>query len=124
VVTLARDAATHAPDGQPYLRYWNIKLRHEAMLPIPTVLEEQLRRQADWLAERFPHTAYLLASPLPPSDRAGDRHFGISGVQELIRRDVAAAQIRHADGRLARIHPQLFRHMSAPAWSMRGSRCR
>ncbi len=26
VITLPRDALTHGPDGQPYLRYWNIKL--------------------------------------------------------------------------------------------------
>jgi site-specific recombinase XerD len=43
VITLPRDALTRGPDGQPYLRYWNIKLRREAMLPIPEVLEAQLR---------------------------------------------------------------------------------
>jgi hypothetical protein len=57
VITLPRDALTHGPDGQPYVRYWNVKLRREAMLPIPTTLEEQLRRQLEWLAEHIPHTA-------------------------------------------------------------------
>jgi hypothetical protein len=57
VITLSRDALTHGPDGQPYVRYWNVKLRREAMLPIPTTLEEQLRRQLEWLAEHIPHTA-------------------------------------------------------------------
>jgi hypothetical protein len=40
VVTLPRDARGIGSDGHPYLRYWNMKAKREAMLPIPPALSE------------------------------------------------------------------------------------
>jgi site-specific recombinase XerD len=54
VVTLMRDALERGPDGHPYLRYFNLKCSREAMLPIPSLLAEQLARHEAHLAERFP----------------------------------------------------------------------
>ena len=45
VVTLARDALEIGSDGHPYLRYRNVKLRREAVMPVGPVLAEQIRRQ-------------------------------------------------------------------------------
>ena len=46
VVTLLRDARMVGSDGHPYLRYWNIKAKRQAALPIPRVLSES------WTATR------------------------------------------------------------------------
>ena len=49
-MTLARDALEIGSDGHPYLRYLNLKLRREAVIPIGPVLHEQLCRQEELLA--------------------------------------------------------------------------
>ncbi len=64
VVTLPRGALIRGEDGHPYLRYANLKLRREAMLPIPPQLEQQLDRQERYLTDRYPEgTRWLLPSP-------------------------------------------------------------
>jgi hypothetical protein len=44
IVTLAQDALEIGSDEHPYLRYLNLKLRREAVIPIGPVLHAQLRR--------------------------------------------------------------------------------
>jgi len=116
VITLLREALTYGPDRQPYLRYQNVKLRREAMLlPIPAVLEEQLRRQAEWVAEHLAQSAYLLPSPTLAWREGRDRHISARSVGDLLDRYVQRAQIRAADGRLAALHAHLFRHQAGEA---------
>jgi integrase len=50
IVTLQRDALLIGSDNHPYLRYLNVKLRREAVIPIGPTRVEQLRRQEDYLA--------------------------------------------------------------------------
>lgn len=114
VITLARDARQIGPDGHQYLRYWNIKAKREAVLPIPGVLAEQLDRHETFLRERYPDdTDWLLPSPRtgehdPP---AGSVHITHSTVQRIVKSYVEEAEIRTSDGQLAlKIHPHLFRH--------------
>jgi site-specific recombinase XerD len=113
VITLPRDALQLGPDAQPYLRYLNIKLKREAMLPIPPPLEQQLQLQERWLAHHVPQTSYLLPSPITTawSRRGVDRHISACSVGRLLTRYIQTADIRSADGRLALgLHPHLFRH--------------
>jgi len=110
VITLPRDALSYGADRQPYLRYVNVKLKREALLPIPPVLEEQLGRQSEWLAEHLPLTVYLLPSPTLAWRAGRDRHVSARTVGHLVDRYVKLAEIRAADGRLAVLHPHLFRH--------------
>jgi site-specific recombinase XerD len=107
VVTLARDALTHGPDGHPYLRYANIKLHREAILPIPPPLGDQLARHERWLTDSYPAgTPWLLPSPMGD----GARHVTPSAVARMLKRYVELADVRDAEGRRARIYPHLFRH--------------
>jgi integrase len=71
VVTLTRDCIDVGSDGHPYLRYFNVKGGHEAMVPIPPLLAEQLGRQRAWLAERFPDTEWLFPSRLRRGAKRG-----------------------------------------------------
>ena len=70
VVTLMRDCLELGSDGQPYLRYFNVKGSREAMLPIPPLLAEQLGRQRAWLAERLPDTRVAVSLTVAPGDEA------------------------------------------------------
>ena len=111
VVTLMRDCVEVGSDGQPYLRYFNVKGSREAMLPIPPLLAEQLGRQQAWLAERFPDTEWLFPSRLHRGAKRGAFHINPSTVRLVIERYVRRAEIRTAEGKLALdVHPHLFRH--------------
>ena len=114
VVTLLRDARTIGSDGHPYLRYWNIKAKREAALPIPPVLSEQLDRHEAFLRGRYPGgTDWLIPSP-PVGERhgkGGGYHLSHSAVQRIVKQYIRTAEIRTADGQLAlHVHPHLFRH--------------
>lgn len=111
VVTLMRDALEHGPDTHPYLRYMNMKLSREAMLPIPLLLADQLERHERYLADWFPQTKWLFPSPVHRSAVRGAFHVSPSLVAKVIERYVRKAEIRTAAGELALdVHPHLFRH--------------
>jgi site-specific recombinase XerD len=109
VVTLGRDCMTHGADGQPYLRYWNVKLKREAILPIPPQLEEQIIRQGRWLDEERRETKYLLPGKRPPRGGA-DKHVAPSSLRRMLDTYIERAGIRGPDGELAHVFPHLFRH--------------
>ena len=111
VVTLMRDCLELGSDGHPYLRYVNVKASGEAMLPIPPLLAQQLRRQHAFLAERFPETEWLFPSRLRRGAKRGAFHIDPGTVNLVIERYVRRAEIRTAQGKLALdIYPHLFRH--------------
>ncbi len=111
VVTLTRDCVEVGSDGHPYLRYFNVKGSREAMLPIPPLLADQLRRQQAFLAERFPDAEWLFPSRLHRGANRGVVHINPSTVSLVIERYVRRAEIRTVDGKLALdVHPHLFRH--------------
>jgi integrase/ferredoxin len=111
VVTLLRDALEYGPDKHPYLRYVNVKLSREALLPIPPILAGQLERHERHLADWFPQTQWLFPSPMHRSAVRGAFHVSPSLVAKVIKRYVRTAEIRTAAGELALdVHPHLFRH--------------
>ena len=114
VVTLPRDARELGPDGHPYLHYFNVKAKREAMLPIGPALSDQLERQEALLAERYPEgTGWLLPSP-PIGQRNGKGgafHISPRMINRIVKRYVKVADIHDVDGALALgVHPHLFRH--------------
>jgi len=116
VATLARDALEIGSDGHPYLRYRNVKLRREAVMPIGPALAEQLRRQEDYLDATYgpDGTGFLL--PSPPArrrgtSRGGGHHLSHTMIRKIVKDYVRKAEIRDGEGRLATwVHPHLFRH--------------
>ena len=106
-----RDALEYGPDKHPYLRYMNMKLSREALLPIPPILADQLDRHERHLADWFPQTQWLFPSPMHRSAVRGAFHVSPSLVANVIKRYVRTAEIRTAAGELALdVHPHLFRH--------------
>ena len=111
VVTLMRGCVELGSDGHPYLRYVNVKASREAMLPIPPLLDEQLKRQEAHLAERFPQTEWLFPPRLRRGAKRGAFHIDPGTVNLVVERYARRAGIRTAEGKLAlNIYPHLFRH--------------
>ena len=116
LVLLRRDALQEGSDGHPYLRFDNVKLSREAVIPIAPALAEQLRRQEQHLRRAYPDgTDWLLASPPGRGARGmgkgGRFHILPGSVNELLRSYVRRADIRDRDGRLVTwIHAHAFRH--------------
>ena len=116
LVLLRRDALQHGSDGHPYLRFDNVKLSREAVIPIGPALAEQLHRQEQHLRRTYPDgTDWLLPSPpgrgAPGMGKGGRFHILPGSVNELLRSYVRRADIRDRDGHPATwIHAHAFRH--------------
>jgi integrase len=126
VVTLPRDALQIGSDNHPYLRYLNVKLRREAVIPIGPTLLEQLRRQEECLTEIYGSdgTGFLLPSPpagLRGPSLGGGHHLSLRMVRMIVKGYVHKAGIRDSQGRLAVwVHPHRFRHHLATSLGQRG----
>jgi len=118
VITLARHAVEIGSDGHPYLRYRNVKLKREAMIPIGPVLLDQIRRQQRYLDAAYGPAGTRFLLPSPPEGRVGSTpgrgggcHIVNRTVGRLVSEYVGRAEIRGSDGQLATgVHPHLFRH--------------
>lgn len=116
VVTLPRDALQIGSDNHPYLRYVNVKLRREAVIPIGPVLVEQLHRQEKSLTGIYgpDGTRFLLPSPpegMQGPSRGGGYHITPLTARRIVKDYVRKAEIRDSQGRLAVwVHPHRFRH--------------
>jgi hypothetical protein len=71
IVTLPRDALQIGSDNHPYLRYVNVKLRREAVIPIGPALVEQLRRQEKSLTGIYSSDGTDFLPALPAGGDAG-----------------------------------------------------
>ena len=115
IVTLARDALEIGSDGHPYLRYLNVKLRREAVIPIGPVLHEQLRRQEQFLTGTLGPTARAFCCPRRRRVAAAARAASITcrsaGSATCSSATCAWRRSATARGRLASwVHPHRFRH--------------
>ncbi|MGB0092615.1 MAG: tyrosine-type recombinase/integrase [Solirubrobacteraceae bacterium] len=116
VVTLPRGALVIGSDNHPYLRYVNVKLRREAVIPIGPMLVEQLRRQEESLTAIYGPggTDFLLPSPpegMRGPSRGGGHHITPLTARRIVKAHVRKAEIRDTHGRLAVwVHPHRFRH--------------
>jgi integrase len=116
IVTLPRDALQIGSDNHPYLRYVNVKLRREAVIPIGPVLRAQLDRQEHYVDEIYgcEGTSFLLPSPpegMRGPSRGGGHHITPLTARQIVKSYVRRAEIRDSQGRLASwVHPHRFRH--------------
>ena len=99
LVLLRRDALQEGSDGHPYLRFDNVKLSREAVIPIAPALAEQLRCQEAHLRRLYPDgTEWLLPSPpargAPGMGKGGRFHILPGSVNDLLRSYVRKADIR------------------------------
>src|SRR5207245_8157976 len=69
---LARDCIARDPGGAPYLRYWNHKMKREALVQTDEELEQLIGRQQQAVRQRWPAGTPVLF-PQPTATLTGAR---------------------------------------------------
>ena len=83
--TLPRDCIAYDADGAPYLRYWNTKMKREALVPIDEELCAMIGGQHDRNRERWPGGTPVLF-PRPHSNIDGTRPVDSSTYRAALHR--------------------------------------
>jgi len=96
-------------DGAPYLRYYNRKMKREALVPIDEELEELIARQRERNRERWPHGTPVLF-PRPTANIDGTRPIGSSTYRDGLYRWLDRCDVRDEYGEPAHLTPHQWRH--------------
>jgi hypothetical protein len=103
------DCVVRDADGAPYLRYWNRKMKREALVPIDEELEELIARQRERNRERWPGGTPVLF-PRPCANIDGTRPIGSSTYRNGLYRWLERCDVRDEHGEAAHLTPHQWRH--------------
>ena len=106
---LPSDCIVADGDGQPYLRYYNHKMKREALVPVDDELVAEIGRQRQRNAARWPGGTPVLF-PRPTKNIAGTVPANGDAYRGGLRRWLARCDIRGQDGSPIRLTPHQFRH--------------
>jgi integrase len=95
--------------GQPYLRYYNHKMKREALVPIDDELVTAISRQRQQNTGRWPGGTPVLF-PRPTKNIDGTVPADGGAYRGGLRRWLASCDIRGQDGSPIRLTPHQFRH--------------
>jgi integrase len=103
------DCIVRDGDGQPYLRYYNHKMKREALVPIDEELARDIGEQRQRALQRWPGGAPVLF-PRPTKNIDGSRPANGDAYRAGLRRWLARCDIRGEDGSPIHLTPHQFRH--------------
>jgi len=103
------DCVVTDADGAPYLRYYNHKMRREALVPIDEELARQIALQRQRAAERWPGGTPVLF-PRPQANLPGTRHIGGSTYRTALYAWLETCDIRDEQGQPVHLTPHQWRH--------------
>jgi integrase len=106
---LPADCVVRDRDGQPYLRYYNHKMKREALVPVDDELVAEAGRQRERSAGRWPGGVPVLF-PRPTRNIDGSRPVNGDAYRGGLRRWLERCDIRGEDGQPIRLTPHQFRH--------------
>jgi integrase len=106
---LPADCLVTDADGAPYLRYYNHKMRREALVPIDEELAGQITRQRQRTTERWPGGTPVLF-PRPQANLPGTRPVSGSTYREALYRWLADCDIADEHGQPVHLTPHQWRH--------------
>ena len=106
---LPSDCIVRDGDGQPYLRYYNHKMKREALVPVDDELVTEIGRQRQRNAARWPGGIPVLL-PRPTKNIGGSVPANGDAYRGGLRRWLARCDIRDQDGSPIRLTPHQFRH--------------
>ena len=98
--------------GAPYLRYFNHKMKREALVPIDEELQQQITLWQQHLLERWPAGNPVLF-PRTKTNPRGDMPTASSTYRAALKRWLASIDLRDKpgnDGRRVHITPHQWRH--------------
>ena len=106
------DCVVTDADGAPYLRYFNHKMKREALVPIDEELQQQITLWQQRLLARWPAGAPVLF-PRTKTNPRGDMPTASSTYRAALKRWLASIDVRDKpgnDGKRAHITPHQWRH--------------
>lgn len=106
---LRGDCITTDADGAPYLRYFNHKMKRDALVPIDSDLADLIGTQRDRTSQRWPDGTPLLF-PRPTKNLNGQLPLAIPTYREALGRWLHACDIRDEHGHQVRVTPHQWRH--------------
>jgi integrase len=112
VCRLAFHPLLSGADGAPYLRYFNHKLKREAVIPVSDRLLAAVARQQEYVERTWPAGSDWLL-PRPRSNPNGEHPLGYSMLHKTIGRWLAALELRDTAGRDVTVTAHQFRHTLA-----------
>ena len=107
--TLPHDCLVHDADGAPYLRYYNHKMKREALVPIDDELHQMIISHQRWALQRWPSGKPVLF-PRPHANLEGIHPIGTSTYRAALRRWLERCDIRDEHGRPVHLTPHQWRH--------------
>ncbi|HJT04961.1 MAG TPA: site-specific integrase [Pseudonocardiaceae bacterium] len=103
------DCVVRDADAAPYLRYFNHKMKREALVPIDEEVERAIGEQQRRVLERWPHGAPILF-PQPTANPEGRKPLSTSTYRIALRRWLDDCDVRDQHGQPVRLTPHQWRH--------------
>jgi integrase len=108
-LTLSFDCVARDSQGAPYLRYYNTKMKREALVPIDEQLADEIHGQQERVTSRWPAGTPVLF-PRPLRNITG-RHTMTSGTyRDALYRWLERCDIRDEHGEPVHLTPHQWRH--------------
>jgi integrase len=108
-VALPFDCIVTDADSAPYLRYYNTKMKREALVPIDEEVHREIVAQQQRTLARFPAGAPVLF-PRPTSNLDGRRPVSTHTFRGALERWLTTCDIRDEHGRMVHLTPHQWRH--------------
>ncbi len=106
---LHRNCVVHDADAAPYLRYYNHKMKREALVPIDEELERLIGEHTADLEAQLPGSDLLLF-PRPTNNQDGSRPVRSQVYRVALHGWVARCDVRDEHGRPVHLTPHQWRH--------------
>ena len=103
------DCVIRDAEGAPYLRYYNHKMKREALVPIDEDLERGIAAQRARLAERWPAPVPVLF-PRPLKNAAGTHPIRPESYRDALYRWLESCAVRDEYGAPTTLTPHQWRH--------------
>jgi integrase len=106
---LPSDCVVRDADGAPYLRYYNRKMKREALVPIDEELQALIGEQQNRARERWPDGTPVLF-PRPTANIDGHRPIGYTSYRDALYRWLEDCDVRDEHGQPVHLTPHQWRH--------------
>jgi integrase len=116
---LAFDCTVTDADGAPYLRYYNTKMKREALVPIDDELFRQIGEQRQRVMQRFPDGTPRLF-PRQTGNLDGRKPVPIRTYSGALARWLQDCDIRDEHGQPVHLTPHQWRHTLGTLLKRRG----
>jgi integrase len=108
-VRLPYDCLTEDHDGAPYLRYFNHKMKREALVPIDTALRQHIREQQQRLRKQRPEGVPVLF-PRRNANLDATRPVSPTTYRVALREWLQRCDVRDENGNPVHLTPHQWRH--------------